>query len=191
LYVSAFVTALAAGVAALVLGWRANKIIRRTEGRTFGHHRAVLGMVLAAVGAGLGLVIIPIQIATIHVRYGFRQGSSPAGPLRAINTAAIMYASEYGHGFPLRLSYLGYDPSIRNDQAAGFIDQILASGKKGGYRFYYVAGPVDSHGMVLTYTVHADPVEPGAGHVHWFTDQTGVVRRQSNREANVSSPPVD
>jgi hypothetical protein len=191
LYVAALVTALAAGVLALVLGWRASKAVRLIEGRMYSDYRATPGMVLGVVGAGLGSLVIFTQIATIQTRYSFHGGYSPVGSLRTINTAAIEYSSQYGHGFPLKLSYLGYDPSKKNDQAAGFIDEILASGTKGGCRFYYVAGPVDSQGMVQTYTVHADPVDPKAGHPYYFTDQTGVIRKQSGREANATSPPVD
>jgi hypothetical protein len=199
LYVAAFVAAIAACVLALVLGRRANKAIRRSGGRIFGDIRATSGMVLGVIGTGLGLLTIPIQIATISTRYSFHPGYySPVGSLRTINTAAITYSSQYGHGFPLRLSFLAPPKLGRNgryedpnDQAAGFIDEILASGTKGRYRFYYVAGPVDSQGKVQSYTVHADPIQPSAEHPYYFTDQTGVIRKQSGREADASSPPVD
>jgi hypothetical protein len=51
-----------------------------------------------------------------------------------------------------------------------------------------VAGPVDSKGMVQSYTVYVDPIDPKAGDMHYFTDQTGVIRQQSKRQANVNSP---
>jgi len=184
-----FVSAIPAGVLAVVLGRRANKAIRRIEGRIFGDNRAKPGMVLGAIGAGFWSLLVVISL--ILPKHRFDHGVSAVGSLRTINTAAITYASQYGHGYPLKLSYLGCDPSIRNDQAAGFIDERLASGTVAGYRFYYVAGPVDSKGKILTYTIHADPIDPSGGHLYYFTDQTGVVRRQSKWEANVSSPPVD
>jgi hypothetical protein len=183
-----FVSAVPAGVLAVVLGRRANKAIPRIEGRIFGDNRAKPGMVLGAIGAGFWSLLVVLSL--ILPKHRFDPGWSPVGSLRTINTAAIMYASQYGHGFPLKLSYLGYDPIIRNDQAAGLIDEVLASGTKAGYRFYYVAGPVDSKGKILTYTVRADPIDPSGGHLYYFTDQTGVVRKQSKWEANGSSPPV-
>jgi len=182
LYMAALMTAFGAGVAALVLGRRVNHLTRRTTP----------GMVLGAVGAGLWSLSILTQIATIHTRYSFHPSPYAIGSLKTISTATVTYFCWFGHGFPLKLSNLGCDPSKRetSDQAAGLIDEILASGTKSGYRFSYVAGPVDSQGRVLTYTVHADPLEKWAGAPHYFTDQSGVIRQQSKRQANVSSPPL-
>lgn len=190
-----FVTGFSAGVLALVRGRRANQAIRRIEGRIFGDDRATPGMVLGAVGAGIwSLAIILSLIVPNMLRSRLPTGTSPVGALRTINTAAITYSCSYGHGFPLKLSNLGRDPSKKgetSDQAAGLIDDILASGTEMRYRFYYVAGPVDSEGKILTYTVHADPIDSHAGDMHYFTDQSGVIRQQSKRQANVSSPPLD
>ena len=38
--------------------------------------------------------------------------------------------------------------------------------------------------------LHADPVDPKAGDVHYFTDETRVIRMQSKWQANASSPPL-
>ena len=74
------------------------------------------------------------------------------------------------------------------------IDQVLASGVScfvSCYRFSYIAGPVDSNGKISTYTVHADPIEHRAkSKTHYFTDQTGVIRFEEEREAYASSPPI-
>jgi hypothetical protein len=150
-------------------------------------------MVLGAVGAGIWSLCI-LLFLTIPNMLRSRlpdEGVSPVGSLRTINTAAITYACTYGHGYPLKLSNLGYDPSKRNDQAAGLIDERLASGAVGGYRFYYIAGPVDSQGKVLTYTVHADPLESRAGEPHYLTDQSGVIRKEAKRQADAGSPIIE
>ncbi|HLY60420.1 MAG TPA: hypothetical protein VKV95_06600 [Terriglobia bacterium] len=181
-------SAILSGILALVLGGLAKVRFRRIERTPFGADRTRRGMILGAIGAGIWICLIAIiTLQKSHIG----ESVSPVGTLHTINTAAITYSSQYRHGFPLRLSYLGYDPSKEDDQAAGLIDEMLASGTKAGYRFYYVAGPVDSQGMVLTYAVHADPVDPSGGHPYYFTDQTGVVRHESKWEANVSSPPLD
>jgi len=71
------------------------------------------------------------------------------------------------------------------------IDEYLAAGRKSNYRFTYIPGPVDSAGRILTYKVHADPVEPGvSGKMHYFTDQTSVIRVENGKEANANSPPL-
>ncbi len=181
------ISAILAGILALVVGGLAKVRFRRIEGTPFGADRTRRGMILGAIGLGIWILLIVI-IDRNQAHFG--GGGSPVGSLRTINTAAIRYDSQYGHGFPLRLSYLGCHPSKTNDQAAGLIDGILASGKKGGYRFYYVAGPMDSKGIVQNYTVYVDPIDPKAGDVHYFTDQTGVIRQQSKRQANVNSPPI-
>ncbi len=194
-----FATAIFGGMLALVLGRRANQAVRRIEGGISGNDRAKRGMVLGAVGAGIWSLVRHSYLLP-HSR--LEGGVSAVGSLRTISTAAITYSSQYGHGFPLRLSFLAppklgrlvgstwkYDDP--NDQAAGLIDAVSAAGNKSGYRFYYLAGPVDSQGVVQSYTVHADPLQPSAEHPYYFTDQTGVVRKQLWREANASSPPVD
>lgn len=189
-----FVTGFSAGVLALVRGGRANQAIRRIEGRIFGDDRATPGMFLGAVGAGIWSLVIILSLTVPNMlRSRFPPGSTPVGALRSISTAAITYSSSYGHGFPLRLADLGppAHPTLISDKAACLIDDMLASGTKMRYRFYYVAGPVDSQGKILTYTVHADPFDSHAGDMHYFTDQSGVIRQQSKRQANVSSPPLD
>lgn len=189
--ISLIVGGISAGVAALVFGRRANQAIRHTEGRIFGDDKAGAGMVLGSIGAGLWSLLIAISI--IMPKSHFGGGPSAIGPLRTINTAAMHYYCLYG-GFPLKLSNLGVDPSKKydeaNDQAAGLIDAVLASGSQSGYRFDYVAGAVDSHGKVQTYIVHADPLKPSDGVPHYYTDQSGVIRQESERQAGANSPPI-
>jgi len=187
-FAALFATAISAGVLALVLGRRANQAIRLIEGRIFGDDRAKPGMVLGAVGAGIWSLVV---IFWLLPRPSLGGGVSAVGCLQTINTGAISYSSKYGHGFPLKLSYLGGCISPEEgDQAACIIEPRLASGSFLGYRFYYVAGPVDSQGMVQSYTVHADPIR-SAKDPYYFTDQTGVIRKQLWREANATSPPVE
>jgi hypothetical protein len=144
---------------------------------------------------GLGLLVFLFVVIPNLQRDGLSpQITSTASPLRIINTAATVYASRYDRGFPPTLAALGppKDAGIEvSGKAAGLIDDILASGTKAGYRFSYLAGPVDSSGKISTYMVHADPVEPFAlGKMHYFTDQTGVIRVEKDREAYASSPPI-
>src|SRR5271157_106053 len=188
-----FVTAIPAGVLALILGRRAGQVIRRIGGKIFGVDMALPGMVLGAIRAG-SWCLYPVALLLPNRLPGV--GVTPVGSLRTIHTAAAYYSCIYGHGYPVKLAVLGplklgdSDSPERNDQAAALIDEFLAAGTKVGYRFSYVAGPVDSQGKVQTYTVHADPVGWSTGDLHYFTDQSGVVREQSKRPATASSPPV-
>ena len=71
------------------------------------------------------------------------------------------------------------------------INSVLASGAKSGYLFSYAAGQRDSRGNVASYKIYADPVTAGTtGNRHFFTDQSGVIRVESDRPANEHSPPV-
>jgi hypothetical protein len=128
-------------------------------------------------------------------------GFTALGRLCTINTAASVYATNYARGFPLTLADLAppkYDSTSASykpsEKAAGLIDDVLASGVScygGCYRFSYIAGPVDSNGKISTYTVHADPAELCAhSKMHYFSDQTRVIRVEKDREAYASSPPI-
>jgi hypothetical protein len=185
-------TGISSGVLALVLGRRANQVIRRIEGTIFGVDMALPGMLLGAIGAGISF-LYPIPLLLPN---RLEPGVSVVSQVRVIHTAAAFYSCIYGHGYPVKLAVLGplklgdSDSPERNEQAAALIDEFLAAGTKGGYRFFYVSGPVDSQGKVQSYTLHADPVGWNTGDLHYFTDQSGVVREQSKRPATASSPPV-
>jgi type IV pilus assembly protein PilA len=119
--------------------------------------------------------------------------------LRLLNTAEITYASMYDGGYSANLASLGppTNGQTTNAQAAGFIDEVLASGTGSGYRFTYVAGERTKPryswmgGRIDTYTIHADPLTPGStGLKHFFTDQSGVIREEMDKPATEHSPPL-
>jgi len=120
------------------------------------------------------------------------------GALRTINEAAATYDATYGHGFPPTLAALGppktkflHAAPAPNEMAAGLIGEKLASGTISGWRITYIAGPVDSTGKIQTYTVRADPINPGVtGDNHYFTDQSGVIRQKSGGEAGENDSPI-
>jgi len=119
--------------------------------------------------------------------------ASAAGALRTINTAAITYASTYDTGYPSSLAVLappaaGEEPS---DQAAGLIDDVLASGTKSGYTYIYIPGERDSNARIEKYTIHASPVTPGTtGSNYYFTDESGVIRQTSDKQASAADSPI-
>jgi len=192
---SIFCLSIMAWVLAVILGHRARGLIRRNADRLRGGRIATIGLVLGYVG--LACVIVFLIPPSDPNRVIANQAVT-VGSLRIINTAAITYATAYNHGFPPNLDALG-PPKTDNpnasvepsEKAAGLIDEPLASGSRAGYRFTYIAGPVDSSGKIQTYMVHADPVEPGvSGKMHFFTDQTQVIRQKSQGEAGANDSPI-
>ena len=118
--------------------------------------------------------------------------ASAVGLLRIINTAEVTYASTYD-GFSPTLSALGPPPANAPPTAsvAGLIDDVLAGGRKSGYRFAYLPGPKDSDGHIKSYTVVARPLEyNNCGVNSYFTDESGVIRQTSeDRPATAKDPP--
>jgi hypothetical protein len=151
--------------------------------------KLIPGLVLGLVGLLVFLfVVIPNSLRSRINPHTV----SAVGMLRTINTAAMTYASTYDRGFPPKLAAMGCSKNEVSEKAAGLIDEVLASGTKGCYRFSYIAGPVDSSGRISTYMVHADPAEPRAhSKIHYFTDQTGVFRFEKDMEAYSISPPIE
>ena len=149
-----------------------------------------------AFGSGIAFTLIYLAAIAIpnllRARIAANQASA-VGSLRTLNTAAITYAATYSKGFPPAITALGPPPGggAPDANAAGLIDGILASGKKSGYGFTYTPGERDADGSVKAYAIHADPIKPGnTGQNHYFTDQTGVIRQETDRPANEQSPPI-
>ena len=139
------------------------------------------------------ILLIIVAMAIPHVdrsRMAANQASA-VGALRAIDTAETGYASPYHTGYSPTLAALG--PPLSGNgtaSAAGLIDSALASGSKWGYRFVYSATP-DATGRNSTYSVNANPIVAGTTGVnYYYTDQTGVIRQNSTREASASDSPL-
>jgi type II secretory pathway pseudopilin PulG len=190
-----FFILLPASVLAVVFGHLSYSEINRSAGRLKGRGMAIAGLFLGYSGVALipFLIIAAIAIPNLlRARIAANQASA-VGSLRTLNTAAIIYASRYGKGFPASLSQLGppADSAARDADAAGLIDEVLASGMKTGYVFTYSPGQRDAEGQVATYTIRADPVTPGTtGQDHYFTDQSGVIRQETDKPASGHSPPI-
>ena len=151
-----------------------------------------------AFGAGLLLTLVYFVAVAVpnHLRakcYAIQ--AAAVETLRSLNTAAETYESKYHHGYPPGLSALGPPPVNRppDARAAGLIDSMLAYGQKGGYIFTYTPGEMDADGRAKSYAIHADqdPMKTyPAGLSHYFTDQSGVIRQETERPASELSPPI-
>jgi type IV pilus assembly protein PilA len=112
--------------------------------------------------------------------------------LRNISTAELLYSSTYGINFTAgpglsQLSGTGINPDQNN---AGLIDEVLASGMKSGYIITYLPLTQDAKGHTATYSVNADPISPTTGQRHFYTDQTCVIRSNIAVAAGPTDLPI-
>jgi type IV pilus assembly protein PilA len=184
-----------AAVLAVVLGHLSYSDIKRSAGRLKGKGMAVAGLVLGYCGIALipFLIIAAIAIPNLLRSRMAANQASAVGSLRTINTAAMTYASTYNQGYPTSLAALGPPRSgaAPDADAAGLIDEVLASGTRSGYVLRYAPGEKGADGRVDKYTLRADPVISGnTGMNHYFTDESGVIRQETDRPASKESPPI-
>ena len=142
------------------------------------------------VGVAILLVVAAIAIPNLLHSNLSENESTAVASLRSLNSACEEYARLYG-GYPAKLSNLGPGGPV-NSTSANLIDAALASGTTGGYVFTYAAGASGISGNVLSYSITADPLDPGhSGRRRFFTDQSGVIRASLVGAADASSPPIE
>jgi type IV pilus assembly protein PilA len=128
------------------------------------------------------LVIAAIAIPN-YIQSKMRANEASAvQSLRNIATAEIVYSTTYGIDFStslIQLSGSGISPDQNN---AGLIDEVLATGNKSGYVITYTPLTNDAQGHTATYSLTADPQSSTTGQRHFYADQSCVIR------VNVSVP---
>jgi prepilin-type N-terminal cleavage/methylation domain-containing protein len=138
------------------------------------------------------LIIAAIAIPNfLRSRVAANQSSAVAS-LHTLSIAQMTYASTYGAGYSINMSYLAPPPSngTSSSTAAGLIDSALATGVKSGYIFTYSPGPIDTTGRINAFSFTANPVSNSTGTQYYFTDETGVIRQNSTMTAGFSDSPV-
>jgi hypothetical protein len=131
---------------------------------------------VASVFAGL-LLLFAITVPNLLRSRMAANEASAVGSLRTLNTAAVTYFDSYGH-YPLTLRNFGSSPTgTPNEEGAALVDDVLAKGgRKSGYLFAYRSTPPFGSNRRGSYTIYADPLEPGkGGQRHFSTDQTGTL----------------
>jgi type IV pilus assembly protein PilA len=131
------------------------------------------------------LIIAAIAIPNLLRAKIAANQSSAAASLRTLGSAAVMYSSTYGDGFPTTLAQLA-PATTPSCNAAGLIDATLAAGSKSGYSFAITA----STNLVTTiptgctaaggsdmFTFTADPVSTSTGTVYYCIDATNVIKQ--------------
>jgi len=119
--------------------------------------------------------------------------ASAVESMRTIQTAIIAYSTSYpAIGYPALLSDLGSggaSPCVAAANQACLIDQLLATGTKGGYILTYVQDTTTTPST--GYTINADPISRGrTGRRSFFTDTPGVIRFNPAAPATPTDPPL-
>ena len=136
------------------------------------------------------LIIAAIAIPNLlKARIAANQASA-VGSLRTIVTSNTQYQSSYGVFAPTLAALGGATPCVSSAATACLIDQVLAGAStaataKSGYFFTY-ALPVPGN-----YTVNGDASAQGTtGDMHYFTDQSGVIRFNPGAAATIADNPI-
>jgi type IV pilus assembly protein PilA len=118
--------------------------------------------------------------------------SAAVSALRTLATQEANYDSSWS-SFSPTLAAMG--PPLPGNPAsatsADLIDQVFASGLRGGYQFLYTP-LIPSGGTTATgYTVTANPISPGiTGEWFFYVDQSNVIRQNYGSTASLSSSPL-
>jgi len=137
------------------------------------------------------LIVAAIAIPNF-IRSKMRANEAAAvANLRNITTAEIVYSTTYGIGFSDNLAKLGGTLLLVDQNNAGLIDSVLASGSKTGYTFTYSILSQDAAGHVVAFAVTADPTLAGkSGDRHFYADQSAVIRHNETTTATAGDSPI-
>jgi type IV pilus assembly protein PilA len=137
------------------------------------------------------LIIAAIAIPSLMQTKGAANETAAVGNLRALNNSCMIYSITYSAGYPAALSNLqSANGGTASSAAADLVDSVLAAGAKSGYIYSYTPGPA-LNGVISTYTINADPIQPGkTGTRFFYTDQSGSIRQNFGGRATSSSPSI-
>jgi hypothetical protein len=111
--------------------------------------------------------------------------ATAVGSLRTLNAAIRGFAGVH-YRFPSNLSELACEHG--NEKYEWCVDSVLATGVKGAYRITYTLQNGSGEGKIESYEIHANPTKstPFTRH-HFFTNETGLIRYESDRPAEATS----
>jgi prepilin-type N-terminal cleavage/methylation domain-containing protein len=140
------------------------------------------------------LIIAAIAIPNfLRSRVAANQASAMQS-MRIISTAEVTYSTTYGSGFTTMMAVLGPPPAGQgtSSTAAGLLDEVLATGYKSGYSFFYTPAQFDPGTNQWTgYTLLGNPSNfPWSGGVYYYTDQSFVIRANYTNAATSTDTTV-
>ena len=130
------------------------------------------------------LIIAAIAIPNLlRSKIAANQASAVAS-LRTLNTSSVLYDTNY-QMYPSSIASMGTGSSVTS-ASADLIDAVLSGGQKSGYDFTWSGGGANA----TTYAMHADPLTTSSGTVHYYTDQSLVIRSNSTAAATINDLPI-
>jgi type IV pilus assembly protein PilA len=129
------------------------------------------------------LIIASIAIPNLMRSKIAANQASAVASLRTLNTSAALFSTSYNM-YPSSITNMGTAASVTST-SADLVDAVLASGTKSGYTFTWAGG-----GTTGAYTIKADPVSASTGTVHYFTNQSLVIRSNATAAATVNDLPI-
>ncbi|MGB7024441.1 MAG: prepilin-type N-terminal cleavage/methylation domain-containing protein [Candidatus Acidiferrales bacterium] len=155
------------------------------------------------LNAGFSLIELLVVVAIILIIAGIAipnfmrarmaaNEAAAASNVRTITTAAVIYNTTWGNGYPPLLATLGGVGLGATCNQANLIDGVLAGGQKTGYNFAYApqgaavtAPPTCGTAGYEAYLVTARPISVGiTGQRSFCSDEPGVIH------ADITGAPI-
>jgi type IV pilus assembly protein PilA len=137
------------------------------------------------------LIIAAIAIPNFIQSKERANESTAVQNLRTITTANVIYSTTYGIGYSATLTNLGGNGTTIGQTNAELIDSVLSTGQKNGYNYTYAQLATDASGNITSYSVNADPVAPNfTGTLHFYTDQSALIRENNSATAGPTDTPI-
>ncbi len=144
------------------------------------------------------LIIAAIAIPNLLRSRMAANEASAVGSMRTLNTMEIQYSTSFPSiGFSAAAADLGdggVQPCVPATTSACLIDSALSAAASGGtpksgYNFVYTA--IAAGGTNSAYTIVGDPSNRGTtGTAGFFTDESGVIRKNPTAAATVADAPI-
>jgi type IV pilus assembly protein PilA len=148
------------------------------------------GFTLLEVLVVLAIVMVLASMAIPNLQRSRTVADETAAveSLTTLNNQSFIYWTEHD-GYPRQLIELWPEATIAVPADAS--NPGMSTTTKIGYVFTYRPGPIDSTGKIISYSVTATPISPGASGVRsFFTDQSGPIRVSETGEATADSPSI-
>lgn len=157
-------------------------------------HAAGFSLIELMIVVAVIVIIAALAIPNLLRARMSANESAAVAALRTVATQEVNYNSSWGSGYSQTLAALGPpSPGIpASASTADLVDQVLASGIRGGYQFLY--NPLIPSGTTSPtgFTVSASPISPGiTGEWYFFVDQSNAIRQSYGSPATAASPTLN
>lgn len=143
------------------------------------------GFTLIEIMIVVGIIVILVTIA-IPLMLRSRINANEAAALANIRTIYNSCQSYYSNILPHSYPPSGLNDLISPASTPAYIDSVLASGTKQGYQYSYQFINEEQ------FKLYANPAYTNrTGVRHFFVDETGVVRQDSQNQADENDPAVE